>query len=183
MNSNLRIINHVVLRGIKNSHIDYTSSSFTSYLLYFAQEMSPFKKKIDAQKIVVPTGNAPCTMQFAFTNNGSTLLESVRFGYKIRVIPPSVETLKLGRTRRTQSSLKFLDSEVSSQREILETTKVSLTELDRDIAKLQTEINEKSSKLESIQVEEERLKKEVSAARRHSLTQIRFKSDKYFNEL
>jgi len=146
------------------------------------KKMSPFKTKTDTQKIVVPAGNAPCTMQFAFTSNGSTLLESVRFGYEIRVIPPSLETIKLGRIRRTQSSLEILESELSSQREILETTKVSLIELDRDVAQLQTEINEKSLKLESIRVEEERRKKEVSAAPGQSLTQPRFKTDKYFND-
>ena len=141
--------------------------------------MAPFTKRTDTQKIVVSAGSTPCTMQFAFTNNGSTLLESVRLGYQIRVIPPSVETIKLGRSRRTKSSLKFLESEISSQREILETTIVSVVELERYVAKLQVEINEKSLELESILVEEELLKKQLGG---HSPTTLRIKRDKYLNE-
>merc|ERR1711935_381176 len=64
------------------------------------KEMSLFRKKSDTHKILVPAGSAPCTMQLAFTNTYSTLLEKVRVGYKIRVTPPSAETLKLGRDRR-----------------------------------------------------------------------------------
>lgn len=104
-------------------------------------------------------------MQFSFTNSYSTLLEKVRLGYKIRVIPPSIETVKLGRTRRTISSINFLESEISSQREVLRESTARVEELDRDAARLQNEINERTAKLELIKAEEERLKNLISSAR------------------
>ena len=127
--------------------------------------MSLFRKKSDTQKILVPAGSAPCTMQFLFTNAYATLLEKVRLGYKIRVIPPAVETIKLGRTRRTKSSINFLESEITSQREILVESTARVAELDRDAARLQNAINEKAAKLEMIQAEEERLKNLLSSSR------------------
>ena len=121
--------------------------------------MTPFRKKSETDKVLVPAGSAPCTMQFKFANNHSSLLENVRLGYKIRVTPPPVETIKLGRRRRAKASLDILESELSSQREILETSTTRVTELEREAIELQNEINEKLAKLESIRADEERLKK------------------------
>ena len=141
------------------------------------QEMTPFRKRSDTQKILIPAGSAPCTMQFAFSNDYSTLLERVRLGYKIRVIPPPVEAIKLGRRRRTTSSLNFLESEISSQRELLKTSTVRVAGLDRDAIRLQNEINEKAAKLESIRAEEIRLKKVLGSARERPLATNRINSN------
>lgn len=142
---------------------DFCFQSFRKSLLYSKQETSLFRKKSDTQKILVPAGSAPCTMQFLFTNTYSTLLEKVRLGYKIRIIPPTAETIKLGRTRRAKSSIKFLESEITSQREILRESTARVTELDRDAARLQNAISEKAAKLELIKAEEERLKNLLSS--------------------
>ncbi len=141
--------------------------------LHTIQEMELFRKKSDTQKILVPAGSAPCTMQFSFTNSYSTLLEKVRLGYKIRVIPPSVETVKLGRTRRTKSSINFLQSQIASQREVLKESSARVAELDRDAARIQNEINERTAKLEQIKAEEERLKNLIGSARPPSRTNTR----------
>jgi len=132
------------------------------------KEMAPFLKKSDTQKIVVPAGSAPCTMQFKFANNYATLLEKVRLNYTIRVIPPSAETVMLGRKRRTKASLESLEVEILSQREILKTSKLRVAELQRDEMDLQNKIDEKSDQLESIRAEEERLKNLLSAAKQQA---------------
>ena len=121
-------------------------------------------------------------MQFAFTNTYSTLLEKVRVGYKIRVTPPSAETLKLGRDRRTKSSLNFLESEILSQREILQKSTIRVAELERDTTRLQDEINKRIAKLESIQAEEECLKNLLGSARSQSPTIRINRNNNYFNE-
>jgi hypothetical protein len=146
------------------------------------KETSLFRKKSDTQRILVPAGSAPCTMQFAFTNTYSTLLEKVRVGYKIRVTPPSAETLKLGRDRRTKSSLNFLESEILSQREILQKSTIRVAELNRDTTRLQDEINKRIAKLESIQAEEECLKNLLGSARSQSPTNRINGNNNYFNE-
>ena len=154
------------------------------HFLHTIQETTLFQKKSDTQKILVPAGSAPCTMQFSFTNNYSTLLEKVRLGYKIRVIPPAVETLKLGRTRRTKSAINFLESEIASQREILKESTARVAELDLDAIRLQNEIYEKTAKLELIKAEEDRLRDLLGSARPPSRT-IRVngdRSDFHFNE-
>ena len=126
--------------------------------------MAPFRKRSDTDKVLVPAGSAPCTMQFKFANNYSTLLEKVRLGYKIRVTPPPVETIKLGRRRRAKASLDILESELSSQRKILETSTTRVTELEREAIELQNQMNEKFTKLESIRADEERLKNLLGSA-------------------
>jgi len=146
------------------------------------KEMTPFRKRSDTQKILVPAESAPCTMQFLFTNNYSTLLEKVHLGYQIRVIPPSIETIQLGRRRRTKSSLKFLESEVLSQREILKTSAIRVAELDRDAIRLQNDINEKIARLDSIRAEEESLRKMLSRAREIPQLTNRINKNIYPNE-
>lgn len=149
--------------------------------------MSVFRKKSDTQKIVVPVGSAPCTMQFSFVNNYSTLLQKSRLKYKIRVIPPSVETLQLGRTKRTIASINFLESEIVSQREQVQEFTNRVDELDQEATKLSLEINEMEEKIEKIQAEEERLKKLIPPAETKTQSPQRRVSDndggKYFNEM
>lgn len=151
------------------------------------QDMSPFRQKSDTQKIVVPAGSAPCTMQFAFTNNYSTLLQKVRLGYTIRVIPPSVETLQLGRSKRAISALNFLESEIVSQREDIQEFTSRIEELDQEATRLSLEIIEMTEKLEKIQAEEERLQKLIPPAETKTQSPGRRISGKdgneYFNEM
>jgi predicted nucleic acid-binding Zn-ribbon protein len=126
-------------------------------------------------------------MQFTFTNYYSTLLEKVRLGYKIRVIPPSVEAINLGRRRRTKSSLDFLESEISSQRDILETATMRAADLNQDVMRLQNDIDEKIAEIESILAEEGRLKKVLDSATsgpplpKNKVTR-RVNSNKFLNE-
>ncbi|VEU40825.1 unnamed protein product, partial [Pseudo-nitzschia multistriata] len=145
------------------------------------KEMTSFRKKTESESIVVPAGCAPCTMQFKFANNYKTLLEKVRLGYEIRVIPPSEETIKLGRRKRAKSALELLESKLSSQREILKTSNARVADLERQAIELEKEIIEKSSKLESIQADEERLKKYLESERSQPSTR-RIDSNKYFND-
>ena len=129
----------------------------------------------------MPAGCAPCTMQFKFANNYSTLLEKVRLDYKIRVIPPSAETIKLGRRRRANSSLKLLESELSSQREILKTSNAHVAELEREAMELQDEIISKGAEVEAIRADEERLKKLMGSTGPQGLTK-KVDSSKFFND-
>lgn len=151
------------------------------------QDVSPFRQKSDTQKIVVPAGSAPCTMQFAFTNNYSTLLQKVRLGYTIRVIPPSVETLQLGRSKRAISALNFLESEIVSQRESVQEFTSRVDELDREATRLSLEITEMEEKIEKIQAEEERLKKLIPPEKTETQSpgkRIRGNDgSKYFNKM
>lgn len=145
------------------------------------KEISSFGKKTDSERIVVPAGCAPCTMQFKFANNYSTLLEKVQLDYKIRVIPPSAETIKLGRRRRAKSSLQLLESELSSQREILKTSNSQVAELEREAMELQNEIINKGAKVEAIRADEERLKKLMGSLGPQTLTK-KVDSGKFFND-
>lgn len=126
-------------------------------------------------------------MQFSFVNNYSTLLQKSRLKYKIRVIPPSVETLQLGRTKRTISSINFLESEIVSQREHVQEFTNRVDELDQEASKLSLEISEMEEKIEKIQAEEERLKKLIPPAETKTKSPQRRVSDndggKYFNEM
>ena len=146
--------------------------------------MALFRKRSDTQKILVPAGSAPCTMQFVFANTYATLLEKVRVGYKIRVIPPTAETIKLGRKRRAESCLDFLESEIISQREIFKQSSIRVAEIDQDATRLQNEINKRTAELESIQAEEERLRSMIGASRRGPppSPRGRINGNKYFNE-
>eukprot|EP00536_Pseudo-nitzschia_multiseries_P002940 jgi/Psemu1/236216/estExt_Genewise1.C_420003 len=152
------------------------------------REMTTFRKKTETESIVVPAGCAPCTMQFKFANSYSTLLEKARVGYKIRVIPPSAETIKLGRRRRAESSLKLLESELESQRQILETSNARVVDLERQAMELQNDIIEKSAKLETIMADEERLKKVLDSVgqqqqqQQQQPTRRGLESDKFFND-
>jgi len=107
------------------------------------KEMSPFLKRSSTDKILIPAGSAPCTMQFKFKNKHSTLLEKVFLSYRIIVTPPSVETVRLGRRRRAKATLDLLESKLISHREILETSSAKVMKLEREAIDLQTEINEK----------------------------------------
>ncbi|MGK3735879.1 MAG: hypothetical protein ACI90V_002720 [Bacillariaceae sp.] len=97
-------------------------------------------------------------MQFKFENNYSSLLEKVRLSYKIKVTPPSVETIRLGRRRRAEATLNLLESTLLSQRQIFETTSAKVVELEGETTDLQNEINEKIGRIESVRADEERLR-------------------------
>ena len=144
--------------------------------------MAPFRKSVDTRKILVPAGSAPCTMQFIFTNTYSTLLEKVRLGYKIRVIPPSIEALKLGRERRLKSSLDFLESETSSQRKSLEKLTIRLTELDLEATRLKDEISEKITEFDSVLSREQNLKRVLQTSKESKKISNVVDSNKYLNE-
>merc|ERR1712238_357044 len=107
------------------------------------KEMSPFLKRSNSDKILIPAGSAPCTMQFKFKNKHSTLLERVFLNYRIIVTPPSVETVRHGRRRRAKATLDLLESKLISHREILKTASAKVMKLEREGIDLQTEMNEK----------------------------------------
>jgi len=121
-------------------------------------------------------------MQFIFTNTYSTLLEKVRLGYKIRVIPPSIEALKLGRERRLKSSLDFLESETSSQRKSLEKLTIRLTELDLEATRLKDEISEKITEFDSVLSREQNLKRILQTSKESKKISNVVDSNKYLNE-
>ena len=121
-------------------------------------------------------------MQFIFTNTYSTLLEKVRLGYKIRVIPPSIQALKLGRERRLKSSLDFLESETSSQRKSLEKLTIRLTELDLEATRLKDEISEKITEFDSVLSREQNLKRILQTSKESKKISNVVDSNKYLNE-
>ena len=79
--------------------------------------------------------------------------------YKIRVIPPSIETLQLGRRRRAKSTLDLVESKLSSRRGMLETLSSQLAVLEQEATEIQNKIKDINSKLELIRADEENLKK------------------------
>merc|ERR1712238_52733 len=113
------------------------------------KEMSPFLKRSNSDKILIPAGSAPCTMQFKFKNKHSTLLERVFLSYRIIVTPPSVETVRLGRRRRAKATLDLLESKLISHREILKTASAKVMKLEREGIDLQTEMNEKIARFKN----------------------------------
>lgn len=114
--------------------------------------MSPFLKRSNTDKILIPAGSAPCTMQFKFENKHSTLLEKVFLSYEIKVTPPSVETIRLGRRRRAKATLDLLDSKLISHREILEISSAKVMELEREAIDLQTQMNEKIARFKHLKI-------------------------------
>jgi uncharacterized protein (UPF0335 family) len=130
---------------------------------------------------LIPAGSAPCTIQFKFENNYSSLLEKVRLSYKIKVTPPSVETIRLGRRRRAEATLNLLESKLLSQRQILETTSAKVIELEGETADLQNEINERIGRIESVRADEERLREMLGV--REQQRPKNNNNDNYLNEL
>lgn len=103
-------------------------------------------------------------------------------GYKIRVIPPSIEALKLGRERRLKSSLDFLESETSSQRKSLEKLTIRLTELDLEATRLKDEISEKITEFDSVLSREQNLKRILQTSKESKKISNVVDSNKYLNE-
>lgn len=106
--------------------------------------MGPFLKHASTEKILVPIGSAPCIMQFKFQNNHSTLLEKVSLSYKIKVTPPSVNTIQLGRRRRARATLDLLEHQT------LKNSCVKMKELQREVEYLEKEMNKTVAKIESL---------------------------------
>ena len=55
-------------------------------------------------------GSTPCVLRFRFENRDAM---SVEVGYRVRVIPPPVDTVVEGRRRRTRRALDFVEEDLS----------------------------------------------------------------------
>ena len=120
-------------------------------------------------------------MQFKFENNYSSLLEKVRLSYKIKVTPPSVETIRLGRRRRAEATLNLLESKLLAQRQIIVTTSAKVIELEGETTELQNKMNEKIGKIESLRADEERFREMLGVTEQQRPKNNN--NNKYLNEL
>ena len=94
---------------------------------------------------------APCTLQFKFENNLSTLLDKVVVSYDIKVTSPSRELLREARRRRTESCLRAVEEDLRGMNGGSKSN-----DLEEEIAKLQTQIDMKGEELSSLKDEEGR---------------------------
>ena len=120
------------------------------------QKSAPFTKYTGKSKnllrdtVLVGAASAPCTLQFKFENNQSTLLDKVTISYDIKVISPSRELLLETRRLRAESCLRIIEQSLRDA-----SNRSKLGDLKDEISKLQTEIEKKIEGIDSI-IDEER---------------------------
>ncbi|VEU40826.1 unnamed protein product [Pseudo-nitzschia multistriata] len=101
--------------------------------------------------VLVGAACAPCTLQFKFENKQSTLLEKVIISYDIKVTSPSRELLLGARRLRAESCLQAVEEDLLAM-----TGGTKSTTLKEEINSLQSQIDEKTKKIDSLKDEERR---------------------------
>ena len=121
------------------------------------QKLAPFTKYTGKSKnilrdtVLVGAASAPCTLQFKFENNQSTLLDKVTISYDIKVISPSRELLLATRRLRAESCLRIIEESLLDAR-----NRSKLGDLNNEISKLETGIERKIEEIDSLTDEERR---------------------------
>jgi septal ring factor EnvC (AmiA/AmiB activator) len=103
------------------------------------------------QKFLV--GSVPCLIQFSFENDYSWMREKV-ISYKITVTPPSAESLSAGRRRRATACLKTVEEDFQTAESRLAAASKTKSTLEKEVEKLQLELNEKKKALTVAEKEE-----------------------------
>lgn len=124
---------------------------------YLSQKLAPFSRYVDETKILVQdtilvgAASAPCTLQFKFENNHSTLLEKVIVSYNIKVTSPSRELLLEIRRLRTESCLKAIGKGMQRM-----SSESKPSDLKDEIMKLKDDIEKRNKEIDLLMDEERR---------------------------
>lgn len=120
-------------------------------------------------------GSVPCALIFSFDNEYSWFREK-KVSYKITVTPPKTENIVKGRRLRAKKALEVVTKDKGEMEERYETASSKRTELEREIKKLEAEVEEKRKSLDVVSTEEKWLeKKRVVRAEQMKLLNQRLK--------
>lgn len=103
-------------------------------------------------------GSVPCALIFSFDNEFSWFREK-RVTYKITVTPPKTENIIKGRRLRAKKALEVVNKDKKEMEEKYEMATTKRTELEREVKKLEAELEEKKKSLDVVSTEEKWLEK------------------------
>ena len=98
-------------------------------------------------------GSVPCMLVFELDNEYSWLRDKI-CSYRITVTPPSPEVLMSGRRRRAKACQASVKEDLKSAQQRLEATVQQKALLEREVARLQQELEEKKKSLSVAEREE-----------------------------
>lgn len=103
-------------------------------------------------------GSVPCALIFSFDNEYSWFREK-RVTYKITVTPPRTENVIKGRRLRAKKALEAVTKDSEEIAERYETSTQTRSELEKEVKRLEKEIEEKKKSLDVVSTEEKWLEK------------------------
>lgn len=103
-------------------------------------------------------GSVPCALIFSFDNEFSWFREK-RVTYKITVTPPKTENIIKGRRLRAKKALEVVNKDKKEMEEKYEMATTKRTELEKEVKKLEAELEEKKKSLDVVSTEEKWLEK------------------------
>jgi hypothetical protein len=136
-------------------------------LVYCFQAMGPLvptRRGVSmTDNLLVSGGSTPCTLQFEFANPNAM---SIELGYRIRVIPPPIETVQEGRRRRARACLSFLEDDGEEWQSRNTAVQQNLSILSREVEDLERQVEQSNKALRHAREQEWRAKIEVESEKK-----------------